>query len=262
MVRLTTIDRSPLSKAPTAHFRRTRDKTVLAGLSTKPTPAESLLKVRSPKRTSTDMKSTNYTLTLGLIATLPTAESVKEFDTAAKRDGATLDGANSDYVYRGQLPQWWKAVDAGVRSKTGLPFLTKPHPKEAGKNVRAETPAAYIQRVVALGKIDVAGVQAIADSYMKGTLVTKDDKGADVKWIHFFDPSETPAGERSVKPTKGDIEVVVELRKRADFASKLANLNKATGSNLSATSTNDEIAIAFGAFRRKIIADTTKKMLG
>lgn len=203
------------------------------------------------------MKTITKTISLGLVAKLPVAESIDEFNKLAKDQNAVLNAACDNETYRSTLPQWWNAVASVVEQRFKVPFITKPHPKDATKTVIAESDKAYLARVIGLAKTTVAEVQAIGDRISAGKepMLAADGSpivvdGKPAMWTITFDPSKAEPTTRTTKPSKSDLAMVAPLRQRKDFAKLITNINKALSSNLTPTSTDEEIATALGEFRR------------
>ena len=100
--------------------------------------------------------------TLGLDFPLNVPETAAEYDQLAKREGACVESAVANTVYRGLLPQVRQLLTDAVAEQTGIERRTKPTGKtrtikgEDGAPdtteeivVWAETEAAYFDRVLA-----------------------------------------------------------------------------------------------------------------
>ena len=194
------------------------------------------------------MKNTIIEVSLGLNFSLPQFESVQEFDTAAKRQGAALEYANAELTYRNTLPQMWRQLDELVQAKTKLAPKTKPHPEKTGVAVRDEAPRAYFGRCIAAGAITLDEIQKLADGISAKSIKRADGTAYGI----VIDLTDAPKSERSTAPTKGDLATVVELRKHPQFATKLANLAKKTSTTLTPASSDDDIARALSTLRRAI----------
>jgi hypothetical protein len=165
------------------------------------------------------MKSITRTV-LGLafaIANVP--ESVAEFDGNAKREGACLDEATNNILYRSTFPDIRSAFLDALERETQLKRTTKAGPAKKdgtpGAEVYDESESKYFARVCALYQPEGAaepGVepkhfQYLADKLSNGTLpVLKedgtqllDDAGQPVFYKIAFDASATErSGEKKI----------------------------------------------------------------
>ena len=126
------------------------------------------------------MKTKTYK-SLGLEVKVSVPSTMEEFDKLAKREGACLDEATNNAVYRGYLGNFradllhGREADAengiaafkGLEEATGVERLTKDSGKKNAKGeaieVYDETEEEYKDRVVAGGRITVAELQQMAD---------------------------------------------------------------------------------------------------
>jgi hypothetical protein len=101
---------------------------------------------------------------LGVQVKLQVPASVEEFDTNAKRVGATLDYAIDNAVYRGSLADFREEFVNLVEVETGIPRETKTVGEgDKAKEVYSQSEAQYIAHVLATTGRTAESFQSIAD---------------------------------------------------------------------------------------------------
>lgn len=119
------------------------------------------------------MKTQEYS-SLGLKVNVLVPESVTEFDTNAKREGACLAEAINNCVYRGTLAEFRDEFCIALEASTGVERKTKPSGKnDASGNpvlIYAESEGEYPKRVAAEKGVEITYFQSIADE-VAGKLV-------------------------------------------------------------------------------------------
>jgi hypothetical protein len=188
---------------------------------------------------------------LGLKGKVQVPENAAEFDQLAKREGACVEEAVNNVLYRGVLADFRSAVVAELVKETNKPLNTKPHPdgkKDTAGNILQvvdETEAKYINRVAAeLGK-NVSDFQYLADRVME----LKDETGAPVV---AFDPTQRERkAPVAAGPTKQDIANAQALigAGREKFDKALARVSAITGKTYDNNAAFADVNIAAAVFR-------------
>lgn len=112
------------------------------------------------------MKKVEYKTNTGVIFKHEVPDSVAEFDRNAKKEGACLEEATNNVVYRSSLAEFRAAMCEKLESLHGVERKTKVSGKnKAGEDivVFAETENDYIERVAAEKKLEASTLQSIGD---------------------------------------------------------------------------------------------------
>lgn len=190
-----------------------------------------------------------------VIALVP--ESVAEFDQNAKKDGACLNEAVNNVLYRGVFPDIRSTFLDAVQRETGIKRTTKAGPlkkdKTPGADVFDESEAKYFARVCAIFQPEGAeepGVegkhfQYLADKLNNGELPVLNEKGEQVidletnKPLFYSIVFDASASERSgeKKIAKVYIDAAKSIIEKgaaalANAIRKLEELNAATSTKV------------------------------
>lgn len=116
------------------------------------------------------MKTQQYDIFVGLKVTYECPSSVEEFDTLAKKEGACLESAIDNVVYRGNQAAARAAFIEKLEEVTNI--ARKSHQEADGTNddgsaktktVIDETEGKYFRRAVAESKLDTKTLQELMD---------------------------------------------------------------------------------------------------
>ena len=186
---------------------------------------------------------------MGVQYTVTIPETAEEFDSLAKRQGACVEEAVSNVIYRSTNADFRSAYLDALVAKTGIERETTADPDgkkdEAGnvKLVYVRAEGKDIDYIVAKAGLDEAAQQALADEVMKA--VDKDGNP-----LVAFDPSQRERKTREASVGKADLEqALAYLTGDADKLAKvLKNIKKIGGVDVTITGDQaaDQKAIALG----------------
>jgi phage FluMu gp28-like protein len=198
------------------------------------------------------MKAFAFT-SAGLSGTVSIPETVEEFNALAKREGACLDEAVSNVLYRSVFNDFREDVVDAIVAAYGIPQKTVDHPtkkKEDGSPEQVVDPkdsgARYINRAAAELGVAVTEFQNIANEVCKKLT---------------FDPSQRERKAKSSEPTRTDLDTADGLIAQGPekLAISIGKLQAVTGgvvdmSGDDAAVIRRNIAFAVRDYRRAIEA--------
>lgn len=186
---------------------------------------------------------------VGVNYTISIPETAAEFDSLAKREGACVDEAVNNVIYRGTNADFRSAYLDALIAKTGIERELVDDPsgkkdeKGAVKQVPKNSEGKDVDIIVAQAGLDEAAQQAIADEVMSA----KDDKG---NALVSFDPSARVRAPREAAIGKQDLETALSFLTgdQAKLTKVIKNIKKQGGVEVVLTGDQavDQRAIAAG----------------